>query len=119
MSWLTLRALRLAVLVGAVILAVPGAALAKTEIYWWHALQATLGERVNEMASKFKRVAERLRGEGDLQRLVSGDAERRHRRLSGQAGAAHRAGLRGRNADHAVLGRGVSGLPADEGQQHG
>jgi hypothetical protein len=39
MSWLTLRALRLAVLVGAVILAVPGAALAKTEIYWWHALR--------------------------------------------------------------------------------
>ena len=53
MSWFTLRALRLAVLVGAVILAVPGAALAKTEIYWWHALQATLGERVNEIATKF------------------------------------------------------------------
>ena len=53
MSWFTLRALRLAVVVGAVILAVPGAALAKTEIYWWHALQATLGERVNEIATKF------------------------------------------------------------------
>ena len=33
--------------------AFPGAALAKTEVYWWHALQATLGERVNEIAGKF------------------------------------------------------------------
>jgi sn-glycerol 3-phosphate transport system substrate-binding protein len=53
MSWLTLRALRLAVVVGSITLAVPGAAWAKTEIYWWHALQATLGERVNEIAAKF------------------------------------------------------------------
>jgi sn-glycerol 3-phosphate transport system substrate-binding protein len=53
MSWFTLRSLRLAVLVGAVICAAPGAAMAKTEIYWWHALQATLGERVNEIATKF------------------------------------------------------------------
>jgi len=53
MSWFTLRSLRLATLVGAVIIAAPGAAMAKTEIYWWHALQATLGERVNEIASKF------------------------------------------------------------------
>ena len=65
-----------------------------------------------------QRLAERLRGEGDLQGLVPGDAQRGHRRLPGQAGAARRAGLRGRHADHAVLRRGLSGLPADEGQQH-
>jgi len=53
MSWFTLRSLRLAVLAGAVFLAAPGAASARTEIYWWHALQATLGERVNEIAAKF------------------------------------------------------------------
>src|SRR5262245_21315315 len=53
MSWFTLRSLRFAVLVGPAILAVPRAAMAKTEIYWWHALQATLGERVNEIATKF------------------------------------------------------------------
>jgi len=53
MSWFTLRSLRLAVLVSVVTLTAPGAALAKTEIYWWHALQATLGERVNEIATKF------------------------------------------------------------------
>ena len=32
---------------------VPAPALAKTEIQWWHAMQATLGERVNEIAAKF------------------------------------------------------------------
>ena len=53
MSWFTLRSLGVAVLVGVVTLTAPGAALAKTEIYWWHALQATLGERVNEIAAKF------------------------------------------------------------------
>jgi sn-glycerol 3-phosphate transport system substrate-binding protein len=50
----TSRSLPMAVLVSAVIVvALPGIALAKTEIYWWHALQATLGERVNEIAAKF------------------------------------------------------------------
>src|SRR5712692_4924256 len=37
----------------AALLALPSPALAKTEIQWWHALQATLGERVNEIAAKF------------------------------------------------------------------
>src|SRR5205814_8308009 len=31
----------------------PSAALAKTEIQWWHALTAVLGERVKESAAKF------------------------------------------------------------------
>jgi len=31
----------------------PSAALAKTEIQWWHAMQGVLGERVNEIAAKF------------------------------------------------------------------
>jgi sn-glycerol 3-phosphate transport system substrate-binding protein len=37
----------------ALALAMPGTAAAKTEIVWWHALQAALGERVQEIASKF------------------------------------------------------------------
>jgi sn-glycerol 3-phosphate transport system substrate-binding protein len=37
----------------ALALAMPGTAAAKTEIVWWHALQAALGERVNEIAAKF------------------------------------------------------------------
>src|SRR5207247_7027924 len=37
----------------AVVLSAPTPALAKTEIQWWHAMQATLGERVNEIAAKF------------------------------------------------------------------
>jgi len=53
MSWFTLRSLGVTVLASVVTLPAPGAALAKTEIYWWHALQATLGERVNEIAAKF------------------------------------------------------------------
>ena len=31
----------------------PSAALAKTDIHWWHAMQGVLGERVNEIAAKF------------------------------------------------------------------
>jgi sn-glycerol 3-phosphate transport system substrate-binding protein len=31
----------------------PSAALAKTEIQWWHAMTGFLGERVNEIANKF------------------------------------------------------------------
>src|ERR687888_1121882 len=42
------------VLVIAVVLVrVPAPALAKTEIRWWHAMTAVLGERVNEIAGKF------------------------------------------------------------------
>ncbi len=37
----------------AVLLALPSPALAKTEIQWWHAMQGVLGERVNEIATKF------------------------------------------------------------------
>ena len=32
---------------------IPTAALAKTEIIWWHAMTGFLGERVNEIATKF------------------------------------------------------------------
>jgi sn-glycerol 3-phosphate transport system substrate-binding protein len=42
-----------AVVALALALAMPGTAAAKTEIIWWHALQAALGERVQEIASKF------------------------------------------------------------------
>src|SRR5438552_13074515 len=40
-------------LVAVAVLVSPSAALAKTEIQWWHALTAVLGERVNEIAAKF------------------------------------------------------------------
>ena len=53
MSWFTLRSLRLAVLVSVVTLTAPGAALAKTEIHFWHAMTGQLGERVNEIAKQF------------------------------------------------------------------
>src|SRR5256712_4260917 len=44
---------RTVALVAVVVLVSPSAALAKTEIQWWHALTAVLGERVNEIAAKF------------------------------------------------------------------
>lgn len=50
MKALTIRIVALAALVLA---ASPSAALAKTEIQWWHAMQGVLGERVNEIATKF------------------------------------------------------------------
>jgi sn-glycerol 3-phosphate transport system substrate-binding protein len=34
-------------------LALPAAALAKTQIIWWHAMTGYLGQRVNEIAAKF------------------------------------------------------------------
>jgi sn-glycerol 3-phosphate transport system substrate-binding protein len=43
----------LALLLACVLCLVPHPAQAKTEIQWWHALQAVLGERVNEIAAKF------------------------------------------------------------------
>ena len=42
-----------AVALAGLVVALPAPALAKTEIVWWHALQAALGERVQEIASKF------------------------------------------------------------------
>src|SRR5437879_10693595 len=44
---------RTVALVAVAVLVAPSAALAKTEIQWWHALTAVLGERVNEIAAKF------------------------------------------------------------------
>jgi sn-glycerol 3-phosphate transport system substrate-binding protein len=42
------------VALAALVLAVsPSAALARTDIHWWHAMTAVLGERVNEIAKKF------------------------------------------------------------------
>src|SRR6266404_308651 len=41
------------VLVVVVVFVSLSAALAKTEIQWWHALTAVLGERVNEIVVKF------------------------------------------------------------------
>ncbi|HEX9125101.1 MAG TPA: sn-glycerol-3-phosphate ABC transporter substrate-binding protein, partial [Methylomirabilota bacterium] len=46
-----LRAVAWASALLAVVVTTPAAAAAKTEIQWWHALQATLGERVNEIAA--------------------------------------------------------------------
>jgi sn-glycerol 3-phosphate transport system substrate-binding protein len=43
----------LALLLAVAVCLAPAPALAKTEIQWWHALQAVLGERVNEIAAKF------------------------------------------------------------------
>src|SRR6185295_5563324 len=44
---------RIVVLAVLALVASPAAALAKTEIQWWHAMQGVLGERVNEIAAKF------------------------------------------------------------------
>jgi sn-glycerol 3-phosphate transport system substrate-binding protein len=45
--------LRVAALTALVLATSPAAALAKTEIQWWHAMQGVLGERVVEIANKF------------------------------------------------------------------
>ena len=47
-----LKSLSLVILLG-FLLTIPTAALAKTEIVWWHAMGGFLGERVNEIAAKF------------------------------------------------------------------
>jgi len=44
---------RTVALVAAAVLVSPSAALAKTELQWWHAMTAVLGERVNDIATKF------------------------------------------------------------------
>jgi len=41
------------IVVVAVLLSIPTAGLAKTEIVWWHAMTGFLGEKVNEIATKF------------------------------------------------------------------
>src|SRR5881397_994979 len=41
------------VLTVVLLVGVPAPALARTEIQWWHAMTAVLGERVNEIAAKF------------------------------------------------------------------
>ena len=41
------------VLTTVVLLGVPAPSFAKTEIQWWHAMTAVLGERVNEIAARF------------------------------------------------------------------
>ena len=40
-------------LLGALMLLVPAPAIAATEIQFWHAMTAVLGERVNDIAAKF------------------------------------------------------------------
>ena len=44
---------RLVALIAIAVVAVPSTAVAKTEIQWWHAMTAVLGERVNEIAARF------------------------------------------------------------------
>jgi sn-glycerol 3-phosphate transport system substrate-binding protein len=48
-----MRAFRSIILVAVMVVAVPAMAWAKTEIQFWHALQAVLGERAQELATKF------------------------------------------------------------------
>src|SRR2546427_9590223 len=44
---------RTVALVAIAVLVSPSAALARTDIQWWHAMTAVLGERINEIAAKF------------------------------------------------------------------
>src|SRR5437773_7359170 len=44
---------RTVALLAVAVLVSPSAALARTDIQWWHAMTAVLGERVNEIAAKF------------------------------------------------------------------
>src|SRR5262249_57533819 len=44
---------RIVALVAVAVLTGPSVAVAKTEIQWWHAMTAVLGERVAEIAAKF------------------------------------------------------------------
>ncbi len=41
------------IVLAAFLLTLPTVALAKTEIVWWHAMGGFLGEKVNEIATKF------------------------------------------------------------------
>jgi sn-glycerol 3-phosphate transport system substrate-binding protein len=43
------------ILLSVFFIVIPTVALAKTEIQWWHAMTGFLGERVNEIASKFNK----------------------------------------------------------------
>ena len=91
-------------------LRLPGAALAKTEIVWWHALQAALGERVNEIAAKFNAS----QNEYEVKAIFKGS----YPETLNAAIAAYRAKQAPHvvqvyevgTPDHAVVGRGVSGL---------
>ena len=77
-----------------------------------------LGEAVNALADGFNKSPDRIQGQPGLQGLLHRDPDRRDRRLPRQAGAAHRAGLRGRHRQHdGRQGRGLSGLPADGRRQ--
>ncbi len=44
---------RTVALLAVAVLVSPSAALARTDIQWWHAMTAVLGERINEIAAKF------------------------------------------------------------------
>ena len=75
----------------------PPSAFAVTEIQWWHAMTGANNEVVETLVEGIQREPERLQGRAGLQGHLSGDAERRHRRLPRQAAAAHPAGLRRRH----------------------
>ena len=95
-----------------------GSASAQTEIQWWHAMGGKLGEAVNALAEGFNKSQTEYKVVAGLQGLLHRDADRRDRRLPRQAGAAHRAGVRGRHRQHdGRQGRGLSGLPADGRRQ--
>ena len=111
------RILLSSVAAAAVLASAPGAS-AQTEIQWWHAMGGNLGETVNEIAAGFNKTQTRIQGRAGLQGLLHRDPDRRDRRLPRQAGAAHRAGVRGRHRQHdGGQGRGLSGLPADGRRQ--
>ena len=111
------RILLSSVAAAAVLASAPGAS-AQTEIQWWHAMGGNLGETVNELAAGFNKTPDRVQGRAGLQGLLHRDPDRRDRRLPRQAGAAHRAGVRGRHRQHdGRQGRGLSDLPADGRRQ--
>ena len=118
MKVFTSRSLSLVALVCAVAtLALPGAALAKTEIHFWHAMTGRAGRGAGDPGQAVQREPGRVRDQAAPQGQLLGDADRGHRGLPPEEPTAHRAGLRGRHPDDDAVGRGLSGLGADARQR--
>ena len=79
---------------------------------------ATWARRSTRSPTGFNKSQTEYKVIAGLQGLLHRDPDRRDRRLPRQAGAAHRAGLRGRHRQHdGRQGRGLSGLSADGRRQ--
>ena len=90
----------------------------RPEIQWWHAMGGQLGETLNALADGFNKSQNDYKVVAGLQGLLHRDPDRRDRRLPRQAGAPHRAGLRGRHRHHdGRQGRGLSRASADGRRQ--